>query len=140
MKKLLSILIIFALWSCSTDDPLPEEFTFEILPIISVSDMPDSVNFNETYIINYTYALPTTCHSFSDLYYLEQGDVRTVAVISRRINEIGNIVCEDLAFEEIEGQFTFTVLNTGGTYIFKFWQGVDNNGEDEYLIYEVPIN
>jgi hypothetical protein len=26
-----------------------------------------------------------------------------------------------------------------GTYIFKFWTGVDENEEDEFLIYEILI-
>ena len=140
MKKLVLIGLLFTVWSCTTDEPVTDEFYFEILPIRSVIDMPESVNFNDVYTIHYTYSLPTTCHSFNDLYYLTEGEVRTVAVISMVFNEIGNIICETLPEEEIQGSFTFNVLNNAGTYIFKFWQGVNENGVDQYLVYEVPIN
>ena len=140
MKKLVLIGLLLVVWSCTTDEPIIDEFYFEILPIRTVIDMPESVNFNDVYTIHYTYSLPTTCHSFNDLYYLTEGEVRTVAVISRVFNETGNIICETLPEEEIQGSFTFNVLNNAGTYIFKFWQGVNENGVDQYLIYEVPIN
>ena len=139
MKKLFLLVVAIAMMGCSTDDVTPQEYTLEILPIRSVIDMPTVVNYNDSYVINYTYSLPTNCHTFSDLYYLTEGTERTVAVISRRINPVGDVICEDLPYEEIQGQFTFHVLNNNGTYVFKFWQGLDENGQDEYLVYEVPI-
>ena len=139
MKKLILILVVITVWSCSTDDALVDDFSFEILPIHEVIDMPESVNYNDVYTIRYTYSLPSTCHSFSDLYYLTEGQFRTVAVISRVIEETNTVICEPLEEELVEGVFQFTVLNNAGTYIFRFWQGVDENGVDQYLVYEVPI-
>lgn len=139
MKKLFLILVALATVGCSTDDVTPQEYTLEILPIRTVIDMPQTVNYNDSYVVNYTYYLPTNCHTFSDLYYLTEGAERTVAVISRRINPDGDVICEDLPYEEIQGSFTFHVLNNTGTYIFKFWQGLNEFGQDEYLVYEIPI-
>jgi hypothetical protein len=64
---------------------------------------------------------------------------RTVAVITTVIDNNDASNCEPLSEEIEERYFTFHVQNTSGTYIFKFWQGENENGEDEYLIYEVPI-
>ena len=139
MKKLILILVVILAWGCSTDDAVVDEFSFEILPIRQVIDMPESVNYNDVYTIRYTYSLPSTCHTFSDLYYLTEGQVRTVAVISRVLEESDTIICETLEEDLIEGTFQFTVLNNAGTYIFRYWHGVDENGIDQYLVYEVPI-
>lgn len=139
MKKLIIFGLFLTIVSCSTDAPVTDEFYFEILPIDSVMDMPTSVNFNDSYTVHYTYSLPTTCHFFSDLYYLTEGSLRTVAVVSQVFAETGQIVCEELDQEPLQGSFTFHVLNNNGTYTFKFWQGTNENGIDQYLVYEVPI-
>ncbi len=116
-----------------------EDFRLEILPIRSVIDMPETVFYNDSYTISYTYEKPSTCHVYSDLYYLSEGNFRTVAVISTVANETAATNCTPLSDEIEQRSFTFHVENTGGTYIFQFWQGEDENGEDQYLIYEVPI-
>ena len=139
MKKIAFLLVALMMWSCSTDEVVENDFSFEILPIREVTNMPSSVLYNEVYTIYYNYDLPTTCHSFNDLYYLSEGNVRTVAVISRVLNETNSIICEPIGAEMVEGSFQLHVQNNAGTYIFKFWQGVNENGIDQYLVYEVPI-
>jgi len=49
------------------------------------------------------------------------------------------ILCEPLTDEIEERSFTFHVENSIGNYIFKFWQGEGENGEDAYLVFNVPI-
>jgi len=139
MKKVVLFgLLISVFWSCSVDNAPSEEFHYEILPIRSV-EMPASVEYNQVYNINYTYLRPSTCHIYSDLYYLTEGNFRTVAVINTVINDNDTSSCETLNEVVEDRSFTFHVQNNSGTYIFKFWQGENENGEDEYLIYEVPI-
>ena len=46
--------------------------------------------------------------------------------------------CNDLSDELVEATFNF-IVTSNGSYIFKFWQGVDENDEDQYLIIEVPV-
>ena len=136
MKKLFYFgLIIAAFWSCSLDDSANEEFHFEILPIENAS-VPDEMSFNEVYTIGYSYFRPSTCHGFNDLYYVAENNTRTVAVINTVID---NNACEGLIGELIERSFSFFVQNNSGSIIFKFWQGEDENGQDVYLIFEVPI-
>ena len=136
MKKLFYFgLIIAAFWSCSLDDSASEDFHFEILPIENAS-VPDEMSFGEVYTIGYTYLRPSTCHGFNDLYYVAENNTRTVAVINTVID---NNACEDLTDELVERSFSFFVQNNSGSIIFKFWQGEDENEQDVYLIFEVPI-
>lgn len=129
---------LVAFWSCSIDDTINDDFYFEILPIESAT-VPTEMHFGEIYTIHYSYLKPSSCHFFNDLYYVINGNIRTIAVINRVINNSGNIVCENLTDELEEKSFDFVVNNNGGTYVFKFWQGEDENGQDIYLIYEVPV-
>ena len=133
MKRLIIIsllLILFA--SCSNDDRL--EYGFDILPIESV-EIPETFTLGETYPITVSYLRPSTCHTFKEFYYLKNNNERTVAVINYAF--IDND-CVDLTDELVEATFNFIVTGNG-SYIFKFWQGVDENDEDQYLTIEVPV-
>ena len=133
MKRLIIItlyLILFA--SCSSDDGL--EYNLEILPVESVN-MPESFTLGEIYPITVSYLRPTTCHSFKEFYYRKYLNERTVAVINYNVQDNN---CNDLSNELVEATFNF-IVTSNGSYIFKFWQGLDENDEDQYLIIEVPV-
>ena len=49
-----------------------------------------------------------------------------------------NATCETLENELVENTFNFKVTSNG-SYIFKFWQGEDEAGEDQYLTIEIPV-
>jgi len=139
MKKLFFLgFIIAAFWSCSIDNPVNEDFEFEILPIESVS-LPDEMSFGEVYNISYTYFKPSSCYFFYDLYYIAENNIRTVAVINKVLNSNENSICDTFTDELVERSFNFVVNQNGGIYVFKFWQGEDENGEDIFLVFEVPI-
>ena len=134
MKRLLLIgatLVIF--FSCSPSDDGPD-FNLEILPIESV-DIPDEFEIGETYPITVSYLRPSTCHFFRNFYYARENNERTVAVIT---NVLLDNDCEDLENDLVESTFNF-IVTSNGSYIFKFWQGEDTNGEDQYLTIEVPV-
>lgn len=134
MKKLILLslfLILFA--SCSLDDKTLD-YNLEILPIESV-DIPESFTLGETYPITVSYLKPSTCNLFKEFYYLKNNNERTVAVINY---EYINNNCTDLEDELVEATFNFVVTGNG-SYIFKFWQGVDENDIDQYLTIEVPV-
>ena len=134
MKKLfLFCFILSSLWSCSLNDD-SNNFSYEFVPIESVS-MPDTFLLEVVHTLEYTYYRPTTCHGFYDLYYVPEDNERTVAVINIVFD---NSNCEPLVDNLIEKTFDFKPLNTG-TYIFKFWQGLDENDEDLYLVYEITV-
>lgn len=134
MKRLILItlsLLLFA--SCSLDDK-SQEYDLEVLPVESV-EMPESFTLGEIYPITVSYLRPTTCNSFNEFYYRKSLNERTVAVIDYKV--ISNN-CKDLSDELVEASFNF-IVNSNGSYIFKFWQGVDENNEDKYLTIEVPV-
>jgi len=133
MKRLIIItlsLILFA--SCSSDDGL--EYSLEILPVESVN-MPESFTLGEIYPITVSYLRPTTCYSFKEFYYGKNLNERTVAVLNYNFQDNN---CQELSDELVEATFNF-IVTSNGSYIFKFWQGIDENDEDQYLIIEVPV-
>ncbi|WP_055436290.1 hypothetical protein [Lacinutrix algicola] len=133
MKKILILLIGFATFSCSvSDDSL---VTYQDPMPIETAVLPDAFVLDEIYEINLTYLRPTTCHAFNDIIYKKHNNERTVVIIGTVFQSNGN--CTDLG-TELEASFNFKATEEG-SYIFKFWQGKDDNEEDIYLTIEVPV-
>lgn len=126
-----ALLCVFA--SCSLGDDNSQNFHFEFLPIESV-DIPDEFILGETYPITVYYNKPSSCYVFNDFYYVSELNERTIAVINTVYDDQ---VCTQ-AIEPANATFNF-VVTSNGTYVFKFWQGEDDNGEDVYYIVEVPV-
>ena len=137
MKKCacLVILVFFMLSSCSIDDGTNTEFSFEFMSIESVV-MPEEFMHGETYAIGVSYTKPNSCYQFNDFAYDIDGNERTIAVINT-VYSGGNAICNGEPVLNTVS-FDFTVTGTE-TYIFKFFQGEDETGEDEYHIIEVPV-
>jgi len=130
---ILSCLLVFLLFSCSPeDDTVP--FSFEILPIESF-DIPNEFTLGGVFPITVTYKRPSNCHYFRDFYYLRENNERTVAIINTVFEENN---CTDLADNTLTSTFNFHVTSNG-SYIFKFWQGKDENDEDIFIDIEVPV-
>lgn len=137
MKKfaLLALVFILTFSSCSLDDNPAENFYLEVLPIESV-EMPEYFVHGETYEILVTYTKPNSCYSFNDFIYEIDGHERTVAIVNTVY--LTNVTECDGEPEPITVNFDFTV-NGNETYLFKFYQGEDDNGEDQYYLVEVPV-
>ncbi|WP_299547977.1 hypothetical protein [Seonamhaeicola sp.] len=134
MKRVILLCLTLMLFaSCSVDDD-GTNFSFEVLPVESV-DMPTEFVLGETYPVTISYFRPSTCYAFRDFYYLKELNERTVAPINYVFERND---CENLNDALVEATFNFIVTNTG-SYIFKFWQGEDNNGESQFLTIEVPV-
>lgn len=140
MKKILflALAISFTLFnSCAVDDSVANvQFQFEFIPIEEVQ-LPLAFNFGDTHTISVTYKRPSTCHTFSNFEYIQQtGNVRTVAIVNFVTDGDD---CEPLEDEFKTETFSFSALDSE-PYTFKFWQGKDDEGEDTYLVFEVPVN
>ncbi|WP_418512719.1 hypothetical protein [Corallibacter sp.] len=134
MKRLLILLFTLAtLFSCSVGDDSPNTY-MEILPVESAS-LPDEFERGEVYEISLTYLRVSNCHTFSDIYYTKEANKRTVAIVATVFVNNENCISSN---DELETSFNFEVTNSD-SYIFKFWQGEDEYGEDQYLIVEVPV-
>jgi hypothetical protein len=134
MKKflLLMVVVIATLNSCSIDDDA-QSFHFEIMRIESV-EMPQEFMFGTTHEIFMDYIKPTSCHVFNDFLYQINGQERIVGIINTLYTD--NICAEDPETVTVSFQFNVTSLET---YLFKFYQGEDADGIDQYLIIEVPV-
>lgn len=133
MKKIVSLIaLIFLFNACSPGEGT--EYNFELLPISSV-DIPTEFTLGQTYPITVHFSYPTSCHYFNQLYYDKNLNVRTIAVesaVAQRSNCVptpGDV-----------GEYTFNFyVTSNGSYIFKFYQGKDESGNDIFLEYEVPV-
>ena len=134
MKRFfVSLILTLSIISCSTDDNA-NDFKIETLPIKSAV-VPEAFTFGRNHAISVKYDLPSSCHAFYDLFYQYEGTARIVAINSV-VNE--NNTCTD-ALIEIEYQFLVSVVQKED-YTFKFWKGVDNNGENIFEEIIVPVN
>lgn len=120
--------------SCSLNDDNDANYSFEVLPVESV-EIPAEFTLGETYPIKVKYLKPTSCHVFKEFYYSKNLNERTVAPITL-VYENDN--CQTLENTLEEATFNFIVTGNG-SYVFKFWQGEDEAGEDQYLTIEVPV-
>ena len=136
MKSILALVSVLLLFNaCSLNDDDGIKFHYELLPIESVV-IPDSFEMGETYPITIKYFRPTTCHAFDGFYYDKNLNIRTVAVRNAVVQKDN---CTELTNSLIEQTLNFYVTNNG-SYIFKFWQGKNDAGEDVFLEYEIPVN
>ncbi|MBQ4822088.1 hypothetical protein J8M14_18580 [Aquimarina sp. MMG016] len=135
MKIILALLITICFSGCSLDDDSDINFTYQLVPVESV-DIPDQFTRGETVKITTSYFRPSTCHSFSGYEYDRLGNERTVAVVNVVV-ETGS--CEDLGQTElVEASLNFFV-GSEDSYVFRFWQGRNDQGENQFLTIEVPV-
>lgn len=135
MKRLLFI-SIFALFltSCiKDDDDCNLNYRFDTLPIETIT-LPDSFELNEKYDITINYNLPDSSHNFYQLYFEHNNKERIVAVISyvnEDVSATGPVINKDYTFKLTAAQ--------EDEYIFKIWKGKDENDDDIYETFTVPV-
>lgn len=136
MKKLITILgLFFIISSCSVDTG--ERYVYQYVPIENV-DIPDEFRIGETYPITMHYRLPTTCDFYSNMVYQKDLNVRTIAIQSGTIQ--GNSNCQTTPIDRPLSQTTFNFkVTNNGSYIFKFWQGQNDQGDNIFIEVEVPV-
>lgn len=136
MKKILltlSFLFALLLTSCNLDDDSYRAPITVLVPIENV-EIPEQFVYGETYEINLTYTIPNSCYVFNDIYYQSESNERTVAIICTVYEEPNCL--QEATSEEVSFNF---MANSLDTYVFKFWQGEDENGNDMFYIVEVPV-
>ncbi|NRR91522.1 hypothetical protein HSX10_08090 [Winogradskyella undariae] len=135
MKKYALLILVFitTLTSCSIDDDNSDLFYVNFMPIESV-DIPEYFVYGETYEIFMTYTKPNSCYFFRDFYYAIDGNERIVAIEN-------NVYQEDNCDETPESETVSLnfYVTSNETYLFKFYQGKDEEGVDQFLLVEVPI-
>jgi hypothetical protein len=132
---LFSLVVSLTFSSCEFADDGPN-FHFVPLRIESVV-IPESFELSETYKIDVTYMLPNGCTYYEGVDVVEEttSTRKVVAVGAQRTDQE---VCTQVV-SEATTSFNFVVLYEQ-TYLFKFYQGEDINGEQLFLEVEVPVN
>jgi hypothetical protein len=78
----------------------------------------------------------------SGCFFFEGFDITKESTATRNVVAIGSEFYEETctqAVEELEATFDFICLYDE-TYLFKFWNGVNENGVDQFIEIEVPVN
>lgn len=137
MKKAPLLVLIIGLLGfigCDVDDDATG-FHFVALQAIA-ADFPDTFTVGEIYTIEVTYLNPDACTFF------EGFDFTSTELTERQIVAIGARFPEEACTQDVEertASFAFEVFRDQ-TYIFHLWAGEDENGENEFLTFEVPVN
>ncbi len=139
MKKVKIILAFFlaTIFTGCLDDDDTIAFFYDAVAIEEVT-IPDQFTRGETYEITVSYFRPSTCHSFSGFDYDGFGNERTVAVINVVIND-HDTTCEDLEETDLIEESLNFFVGQEDSYIFRFWQGRDDQGNNQFLTIEVPV-
>lgn len=135
MKYLLIAFIAFGLTltSCSDDDD-SHSYHYEYVNVTS-ADVPDEFIYGQTYRINMTVELPNSCYYFYNQYdYFYEGTSRLIYPIAH----VDDDVSCTLNIREVNFTIPVQALQEE-TYIFKFYQGQDDDGQDTFLTIEVPV-
>ena len=132
MKKIFfAFFVLFLSVSCSDDDN--SNYHYELLPV-EEAIVPDEFIHGQIYYITVKYIRPDECYIYNDILYEYDFDARNIAVISTVIEDNN---CEVLDREE---ELTIRVeALQRDPYIFRFWQGDDENGDPIYLEIVVPV-
>lgn len=136
MKKIfLFIATVLLLSGCSTESPF--SYSIQVLPVVDI-EMPESFTVGNQHPIHLTYRLPTECHLFNGFYYDKVNYYRLVgiqALVAHRD------VCLPYDEDEPLREATLTFLPIeAGTYIFRFFKGKDEEGQNIFEEIEIEVN
>jgi len=122
------------LTSCAVDNDLGiPPFFLEVVPIESI-EVPEEFIYGESHEISVTYTRPQACYFFNDFIYQIDGNERTISVVNTVYPDTD---CTNIS-EEITVNFDFTPQNLD-PFVFRFYQGEDENGIDQYLMLEIQV-
>jgi hypothetical protein len=134
MKKyaFLFLVSLAFLTSCSVENDNPVVRT-EFMPIVNVA-VPDHFIQGQTHEILMSYVKPNSCYVFNNIIFDIEGHERTVSILNT-VYENENCTPQD---ELTTVSFDLTVSGDD-VYLFKFYQGKDEYGVDQYHLVEVPV-
>lgn len=126
--------LIISLTSCSLDD---NDTNFHYIPLKAINaEFPENFTLGSDYPIKVTYIRPDNCTFF------EGFDFKQTGITDREITLIGSVIEEHSCTQEVQELtvlFNFEVIYNK-TYTFKIWSGVDEDGKNTFLTYQVPVN
>ncbi|HSI69413.1 MAG TPA: hypothetical protein VK941_04210 [Gillisia sp.] len=135
MKRILLLVFIIILSSgCSSDDDAGDLMQ-NLASVLSV-DLPETFVYGHSYEIEIVYKRPTSCHTFTGLDLSQDENEITIGVVTSF--RTSNPNCVETGNLEASALINF-VAERDDFYIFKFWQGRNAAGTDQFLTIEVPV-
>ena len=116
------------------DDENTETFSYKYSAIDSISVDTIMPVFRVTEIKTY-FKTTNSCQQFYNYDYTALGKERTVAAV---IAEDQNQSCEEIISNQ-ESVLKFRP-EARGIYTFRFWNGRDADGQDQFIIKEIQVN
>lgn len=133
IKIIVAVALTIALLGCSGDDNT--NFFYELVPIEEVV-LPEEFVQGETYKIAVSYYRPSDCHSFAGFDYDRLDNERNVALVHFVVNQENCRTLERIDLIDVSFDF---LVGEEESYVFRFWQGRDDNGDNQFLTIEVPV-
>ncbi len=134
MKKILALICVFILTiTCSVEESTPPVH-YVLVPIQNV-DIPEVMYVETSYNIVIEYPKLSSCHGFDGFFYQKDEFTRTISVQNFVVEKsdcvalTNQISTENMSFQPTEP----------GTYLFKFWKGKDDSGNDVFLEIERTV-
>jgi hypothetical protein len=135
MKKLVLLLLMsVAFISCDISSGAEENTTFVLGPVQDVT-MASHYKVDSTSQIMVRYKRPNDAHIFQGFYYQSVESTRTVCIQYARLDEASPAVDNEV----YEVPLNFKPSHTG-TYVFKFWDGTNQDATDHFFVAEAVVN
>ncbi|UZO82032.1 hypothetical protein NBT05_06065 [Aquimarina sp. ERC-38] len=138
MKKCILLLLLLCsifFFNCSDSDD-ETQFFFERVPIESV-ELPEQLIRDKEVTLKVLYQRPSDCHSFNNFDYETNANQRTVTVINIVVES--DSICKGLSEKDIVELPLNFVAGNENSYVFKFWIGQNEEGEDTFETIEIPV-
>jgi hypothetical protein len=132
--RILMLLTITAviLNSCSLDDSDAPIVNYQVLPVVEV-ELPLAFTFGQIHSIPVIFEYTNSCQQFAGFEVSSDLNERVVTVVAAVTNR-------DCVEELITTQENLRFLAaSNGSYVFKFFTGLDVNNEPTYLEYTIPV-
>lgn len=133
LKWLVGLFLIGIITVSCLDDEPTMNIAYQYRPV-------DSIQIDSIYPARHVTEIQTFftttsgCEEFFDYDYTILGNERTVSVVTSEIQDVG---CTDVSESK---SFILKFKPTeSGVYTFRFWSGLDENGQDTFIIREIAI-
>lgn len=142
-KTILLFMSALILNSCNIEDDSPA-LNLELAAVTDI-DLPESFEMGNTYDIDVTYVLPSACHNAVGIDVVRGGfsgeERRQIYVVGVGSVDASLVDCDEEEDEQDmlkEGTFKLTI-DDNGSYTFYLWQGLNEDGENQYSTVVVPV-
>jgi hypothetical protein len=134
MKKLF-ILVLTAIAFASCDMSGSEDNTQFVLGPVEDVTMPSSFKVDSVSEIMVRYKRPNDAHIFQGFYYEAVNFNRVVAIQYAKLDQSDPAVDNEI----YEVPLRFKPMQPG-TYVFKFWDGLNQDETDHFFVAEAVVN